>query len=372
MATVVLDELNKFYPNGTHAIRDINLRIEDGELLVIVGPSGCGKSTVLRMIAGLEDISSGTLAIKNVIMNQTEPAERDIAMVFQNYALYPHMTVFNNMAYGLKNRKLPANEIQLRVMEAATILELDKLLDRKPSNLSGGQRQRVAMGRAIVRMPQVFLFDEPLSNLDAKLRGQMRIEIKKLQRRLNTTTVYVTHDQVEAMTLADRLVVMNNGIAEQIGTPEELYNHPATQFVASFLGSPSINLLEGILSSTGLILDNDQVLDISSHTEPMAVTLGVRAEDLHISTQPDLYMTVDLVEQLGAEVLATGHIKGASQILTVRIDKSIKVHEGDLLPLVIDRNACHWFDASTGLRIEPRLKSNIKKKGSVLSLAEEC
>ena len=250
MARIELKDIRKVYANGVEAIKGVDLEVADREFIVIVGPSGCGKSTLLRMIAGLEDITSGTLKLDDQVINQLEPAERDIAMVFQNYALYPHMTVFNNMAYGLKNRKVPKAEIEQRVRETAKILELEQLLDRKPSQLSGGQRQRVAMGRAIVRKPKLFLFDEPLSNLDARLRGQMRIEIKQLQRKLATTAIYVTHDQVEAMTLGDRLIVMNQGQAEQIGTPSDLYHKPATLYVAGFLGSPTINIFEGRLEQS--------------------------------------------------------------------------------------------------------------------------
>src|SRR6201981_1815479 len=243
MANVTLRSIKKSYPNGFEAIKGVHFGVGDGQFCVLVGPSGCGKSTLLRMVAGLETVSSGEIDIGGRVVNQIEPAERDIAMVFQNYALYPHMSVYNNMAYGLRNRGMPKNEIDARVQEAARILELSALLDRKPGQLSGGQRQRVAMGRAIVRQPKVFLFDEPLSNLDAKLRIAMRVEIRKLQRRLNTTSIYVTHDQLEAMTLADILVVMNGGQGEQIGHPLEIYRKPATTFVASFIGAPPMNLL---------------------------------------------------------------------------------------------------------------------------------
>ncbi len=256
MSTLTLSNIAKCYPNGYQAIKKLNLNICDGEMVVLVGPSGCGKSTLLRMIAGLEQISSGELNIDTTTVNDLEPGERDIAMVFQNYALYPHMTVYNNMAYGLRNRKTSKKEIARLVSEAAKMLELDDLLDRKPGQLSGGQRQRVAMGRAIVREPKVFLFDEPLSNLDAKLRVQMRLEIKKLQRRLGTTSVYVTHDQVEAMTLADKLVVLNKGNVEQVGTPLEIYDNPASVFVATFIGSPAMNILDADITANGIAIDN--------------------------------------------------------------------------------------------------------------------
>ena len=240
MASLSLKHINKTYPNGFEAVKDFNLEIEDKEFIIFVGPSGCGKSTTLRMIAGLEDITSGELKIGDRVVNDVEPKDRDIAMVFQNYALYPHMTVYDNMAFGLKLRKVPKDQIDKMVREAAKILDLEPLLDRKPKALSGGQRQRVAMGRAIVRNPKVFLMDEPLSNLDAKLRGQMRIEISKLHQRLGTTIIYVTHDQTEAMTLGTRIVVMNAGIVQQVDTPQTLYDHPCNQFVAGFIGSPSV------------------------------------------------------------------------------------------------------------------------------------
>src|SRR6516164_10608198 len=243
MANVALRQVKKAYPNGFEAIKGVDVEIGDGQFCVLVGPSGCGKSTLLRMVAGLETVTAGEIDIGGRVVNQIEPAERDIAMVFQNYALYPHMSVYNNMAYGLRNRGMARDEIDRRVREAARILELTAMLDRKPRQLSGGQRQRVAMGRAIVRQPKVFLFDEPLSNLDAKLRISMRVEIRKLQRRLNTTSIYVTHDQLEAMTLADILVVMNGGQVEQIGNPLEIYQKPATTFVATFIGAPPMNLM---------------------------------------------------------------------------------------------------------------------------------
>ncbi len=357
MANVTLSNIEKNYPNGFHAIKGVDLNINDGELLVVVGPSGCGKSTLLRMIAGLETISAGELSIDHQVVNQLEPAERDIAMVFQNYALYPHMSVYKNMAYGLKNRKVSADEIERRVNEVATILELDQLLNRKPSQLSGGQRQRVAMGRAIVRKPKVFLFDEPLSNLDAKLRGQMRIEIKQLQRRLSTTAIYVTHDQVEAMTLADRLVVMNNGIPEQIGTPAELYNQPETLFVAGFLGTPSINLFAGTLTPNGFSLPDNHRIHLTARTADKPATLGVRAEDLRLCAQDeaDFEMVIELVEHLGSEMLAIGKLKGTQQKITARLKKTCDAVEGDILPLSIDRNHWHWFDTETGRRFTPAL-----------------
>ncbi len=273
MANVELTNVRKVYGNSVEAVKGVNIAIEDGALCVLVGPSGCGKSTLLRMIAGLESITDGTVKIENTVVNDLGPAERDIAMVFQNYALYPHMKVYDNMAYGLRNRGMPKDQIDKRVREAAQILELTHLLERRPKELSGGQRQRVAMGRAIVRNPKVFLFDEPLSNLDAKLRGQMRVEIKNLQRQLGVTSVYVTHDQLEAMTLADTLVVMNAGSVEQIGAPLDIYEQPASTFVASFIGAPPMNLVHVTANSTGLILKD------GTH---------IGAEGLYSSNAPEL------------------------------------------------------------------------------------
>jgi sn-glycerol 3-phosphate transport system ATP-binding protein len=301
MANVALRNVRKAYPNGFEAIKGVSFEVADGQFCVMVGPSGCGKSTLLRMVAGLETITSGEIDIGGRVVNQIEPAERDIAMVFQNYALYPHMSVYNNMAYGLRNRGMPKNEIDTRVQEAARILELSALLDRKPGQLSGGQRQRVAMGRAIVRQPKVFLFDEPLSNLDAKLRIAMRVEIRKLQRRLNTTSVYVTHDQLEAMTLADILVVMNGGQIEQIGNPLEIYQKPATTFVAAFIGAPPMNLIP--------LRDSDIHLP-GTHAD--AGILGIRPEDLQMvnGSVPDggvaLDLTVEAIERVGAETYVYG------------------------------------------------------------------
>jgi sn-glycerol 3-phosphate transport system ATP-binding protein len=301
MANVALRNVKKAYPNGFEAIKGVDFEVGDGQFCVLVGPSGCGKSTLLRMVAGLETITSGEIDIGGRVVNQIEPADRDIAMVFQNYALYPHMSVYNNMAYGLRNRGMARNEIDKRVQEAARILELAAMLERKPRQLSGGQRQRVAMGRAIVRQPKVFLFDEPLSNLDAKLRIAMRVEIRKLQRRLNTTSIYVTHDQLEAMTLADILVVMNGGQVEQIGNPLEIYQKPATTFVAAFIGAPPMNLLT--------LRDSDIRL---AGAPSDAGILGVRPEDLQLSNgaTPDggvgLDLTVEAIERVGAETYVYG------------------------------------------------------------------
>jgi sn-glycerol 3-phosphate transport system ATP-binding protein len=301
MANVTLRNVKKAYPNGFEAIKGVDVDVADGHFCVLVGPSGCGKSTLLRMVAGLETISSGEIDIGGRVVNQIEPADRDIAMVFQNYALYPHMSVYDNMAYGLRNRGMPKGDIETRVQEAARVLELTTMLDRKPRQLSGGQRQRVAMGRAIVRQPKVFLFDEPLSNLDAKLRIAMRVEIRKLQRRLNTTSIYVTHDQLEAMTLADILVVMNGGLVEQIGNPLAIYQKPATTFVAAFIGAPPMNLMS--------LRDADIKVPGASGE---AGILGVRPEDLIIAngSAPDggiaLDLTVEAIERVGAETYVYG------------------------------------------------------------------
>jgi len=338
MASITLSHLQKTYGTGSKGnivIQDLSADIHDGEFVVIVGPSGCGKSTLLRMVAGLEEITAGTVSIGGRVVNNLEPAERDIAMVFQNYALYPHMSVFDNMAYGLKIAKRPIEEIKARVDKAAGILELSHLLQRKPRELSGGQRQRVAMGRAIVRQPQVFLFDEPLSNLDAKLRAQTRLEIQKLHRELGITSLFVTHDQVEAMTLAQRMIVMNNGQLEQFGTPEEVYTRPATTFVASFIGSPPMNLLR-------------HAPDAKSD-----VITGIRPEHLDI-TPSGWGLQVDAVEMLGAERLIHGHwLNGnAEELLTIRTEESyIPPSLGATLFVTPRSGRIHQFDAVTGRRI---------------------
>src|ERR1700682_4163348 len=305
MANVALRNVHKTYPGGVEAIKGINFEVGDGQFCVLVGPSGCGKSTLLRMVAGLETITGGDIDIGGRIVNAIEPADRDIAMVFQNYALYPHMSVYNNMAYGLRNRGMPKPQITSRVQKAARILESGPMLDRKPRQLSGGQRQRVAMGRAIVRQPKVFLFDDPLSNLDAKLRIAMRVEIRKLQRRLQTTSIYVTHDQLEAMTLADILVVMNGGRVEQIGNPMEIYQKPATTFVASFIGAPPMNLMP---------LRSDEIrsqLEGNSRAASEAGILGIRPEDYLISSDTfpgglAFELTVEAIERVGAETFIYG------------------------------------------------------------------
>ena len=334
MAAITLTHLSKTYGLGTKAnkvIHDLSAEIAHGEFIVIVGPSGCGKSTLLRMVAGLEEVSGGTIAIGERVVNTLEPAERDIAMVFQNYALYPHMSVFDNMAYGLKIAKVPMTEIKARVDKAAGILELSELLQRKPRELSGGQRQRVAMGRAIVRQPQVFLFDEPLSNLDAKLRAQTRLEIQKLHRELAITSLFVTHDQVEAMTLAQRMVVMNAGHMEQFGTPDEVYNRPASTFVASFIGSPPMNLLH------------------QAPNTPAGRILGIRPEHMDIS-ESGWPLVAETVELLGAERLVYARL--GSETLTLRLDASHPAPSaGDAFCVTPRANKLHWFDAQTRRRL---------------------
>ncbi|TSE30045.1 sn-glycerol-3-phosphate import ATP-binding protein UgpC [Tepidimonas thermarum] len=338
MASLQFEHVVKRYQTARHqtytAIHGLSAAIADGEFVVIVGPSGCGKSTLLRMVAGLETISAGTIRIGERVVNTLEPAQRDIAMVFQNYALYPHMSVFDNMAYGLKLRGLPKDEIRRRVEQAARILELGHLLERKPCQLSGGQRQRVAMGRAIVRQPQVFLFDEPLSNLDAKLRVQTRLEIQKLHRELGITSLFVTHDQVEAMTLAQRVMVMNGGRMEQFGTPEEVYHRPATTFVATFIGSPAMNLLRDVPGSTSGQL------------------LGIRPEHLLLADDGGGWpVAVDALELLGAERLIHGRTHG--QPITVRLAESHPCHPrvGDTIHVRPMPDRVHAYDAATGQRV---------------------
>ncbi|THV23343.1 sn-glycerol-3-phosphate import ATP-binding protein UgpC [Peteryoungia ipomoeae] len=344
MAQIVLDDVRKMYGN-VEAIKGVSLEIGDGELVVLVGPSGCGKSTLLRMIAGLEGISGGTISIGDRVVNELEPSERDIAMVFQNYALYPHMTVRQNLAYGLKNRNTPKDEIDRRIAQAAKALEIEQFLERKPRQLSGGQRQRVAMGRAIVREPAAYLFDEPLSNLDAKLRVQMRVEIKRLQRSLATTSVYVTHDQMEAMTLADRLVVLNAGRIEQVGTPIELYERPATTFVATFIGSPSMNLLP-MAKATG----NWSMLSDAPVPSGTA-TLGIRPEDLHLITEvsADAIFTASVkvaaVELVGAESYVHGTLADGSDIV-FRVAGRSRIEMDDMVEIGAKASDLHFFDAN--------------------------
>ena len=354
MAQVSLRDVRKSY-GGTAVIHGVSCDIADGELVVVVGPSGCGKSTLLRMVAGLEEITSGEIAIGGRVVNAVEPKDRDIAMVFQNYALYPHMTVFDNMAYGLRIRGLSKAEIGDRVAKAAAILQLEKLLARKPRQLSGGQRQRVAMGRAIVRDPQVFLFDEPLSNLDAQLRVQMRVEIRKLQQSLGTTSIYVTHDQVEAMTLADRLIVMNGGVAEQIGPPIALYERPETVFVAGFIGSPSMNFLPAVMDNGTLALAGgarlplppDIVADLGRE-----VTVGLRPEHLAVHGEGAQFtIRVELAELLGADTIVHGSVAPGAPPLLARLPGTVRIAAGDTVPLAVAPEHIHVFDRASGRRV---------------------
>ena len=354
MATVTLSAVTKSYA-GNAVIHGVDCTIADGEFIVIVGPSGCGKSTLLRMVAGLEAITGGTIAIGERVVNQVEPKDRDIAMVFQNYALYPHMTVFENMAYGLKIRGLTKDAIRARVDKAAEILQLGALLERTPRQLSGGQRQRVAMGRAIVREPQVFLFDEPLSNLDAKLRVQMRVEIKRLQQRLGTTSIYVTHDQTEAMTLADRLIVLNAGIAEQIGRPIELYERPASLFVAGFIGSPAMNFLDAVIGEGGQVtLAGGTVLAVAEGV-PVGteITLGIRPEHLVLGAEADAaaHLHVELVELLGADTIVYGSLGAGGPSLMLRLNGIAEIATGVRLPLGFPPEQLHLFDKRSGKRL---------------------
>ncbi|MBM3549316.1 MAG: sn-glycerol-3-phosphate import ATP-binding protein UgpC [Alphaproteobacteria bacterium] len=349
MATVSMRGVRKSYGGALEVIQGIDMEITDGEFIVIVGPSGCGKSTLLRMVAGLEKITGGEIAIDGRVVNELEPKDRDIAMVFQNYALYPHMSVYDNMAYGLKIRGFTKSDIEKRVRHAARTLEIEPFLERKPRQLSGGQRQRVAMGRAIVREPKAFLFDEPLSNLDAKLRVQMRVEIKKLQRQLGVTSIYVTHDQVEAMTMGDRLIVMNKGVAEQIGSPIDVYARPASLFVAAFIGSPSMNFLEARIGSDGSLTLDGASLRPKTRIDPgRAVTIGIRPEHLSVGSGFDLQ--VELVELLGADTLVYGRLSDG-KALVVRLPGNEVPRIGDRLPVKANEGAWHLFDSETGKRL---------------------
>ena len=369
MANVELKHVYKRYPNGFEAVKDFNLEIADKEFIIFVGPSGCGKSTTLRMVAGLEEISSGELYIDGQLMNERQPKDRDIAMVFQSYALYPHMTVYDNMAFSLKLHKVPRDEIDRAVREAARILDLETLLERKPKALSGGQRQRVAMGRAIVRNPKVFLMDEPLSNLDAKLRGQMRVEISKLHQRLGATIIYVTHDQTEAMTLGTRIVVMKDGIVQQVDNPQNLYNHPSNKFVAGFIGSPQMNMISARVAEAGgeILLefeDNRFALE-GARAKALrdggyvgkTVTLGIRPEHiydarttekrpglLHFQTQVRVY------EMLGANALVYFDMGQAGWVASV--DATVQQKSGDVISLALDTAKVHVFDSESEMAIE--------------------
>jgi multiple sugar transport system ATP-binding protein len=400
MAAIVLDDVWKVYPDGTEAVRALDLDIADSEFIVLVGPSGCGKTTALRMVAGLEVISKGTVRIGDRVVNDVPPKERDIAMVFQNYALYPHMSVFDNMAFGLKLQKLPRPQIEQRVHEAARILGLDELLQRKPKALSGGQRQRVAMGRAIVRHPQAFLMDEPLSNLDAKLRVQMRTEIARIQNDLGVTTIYVTHDQIEAMTMGDRVAVIRKGELQQVDTPQTLYEHPVNLFVAGFIGSPAMNLLEATLSRTdgGIAIEfggfrlpvPDEVVaqrPALRGYEDRKVVLGIRPEDMEdaslVSDAPAerrISATVDLREALGSDVVVhftidappaitedvkelavdvgqealekmQQHAAGGSTSVIARLNPRTQVTKGGRIELIVDTHRLHFFDVDSGIGI---------------------
>jgi len=365
MASVSLKNITKQYPNGVIAVRDFNLEIADKEFIIFVGPSGCGKSTTLRMIAGLEEITQGELYIDDKLVNDVEPKDRDIAMVFQNYALYPHMSVYDNMAFGLKLRKVPKDQINKIVHEAAKILDIEHLLDRKPKALSGGQRQRVAMGRAIVRQPKVFLMDEPLSNLDAKLRVQMRIEISKLHQRLQTTFIYVTHDQTEAMTLGTRIVVMKDGLVQQVDTPQNLYDRPANKFVAGFMGSPQMNFAEATVVQSG----SDVFVQFGNHRLRLPegkakkvveagyvdkeVIIGIRPEDLHdeelfINNYPEAVIeaTVRVYELLGAEVFLYFTIDDSLDI-TARVNPRTTARPDDVVKIAFDMSKVHVFDKDT-------------------------
>ena len=349
MSFLELKKVTKVYPNGTKAINETSLNIEHGEFMVFVGPSGCGKSTLLRMIAGLEDITEGEIDLDGKTINKIDPSERDVAMVFQNYALYPHMNVYKNLSYGLKNRGESKEKIDNKVKEVAELLEIKEYLQRKPAQLSGGQRQRVAMGRAIVRNPKVFLFDEPLSNLDAKLRGQVRIEIKKLQQSMNVTSVFVTHDQVEAMTLGDRLAVINEGVIEQIGTPIEVYEKPETKFVAEFIGSPQMNFINGTIKndyfeSKGLKLNIDLNIDNAN------VNLGFRAEDLEIKEGGEISLNIDIIEKLGSDSIIYGSNKNGESIC-YKESGNTKLAIGENINVSINVDNIHIFDEKTDKRL---------------------
>ena len=349
MSFLDLKNVTKIYPNGTKAVHETSLSIEEGEFMVFVGPSGCGKSTLLRMVAGLGDITEGEITLDGNLINEVDPSERDIAMVFQNYALYPHMNVYNNLAYGLKNRGIDKKDIEQKVNEAAKLLQISDYLERKPSMLSGGQRQRVAMGRAIVRNPKIFLFDEPLSNLDAKLRIQMRLEIKKLQQKVGVTSIFVTHDQTEAMTLADKLAVINNGIIEQLATPIEIYNNPKSLFVAGFIGSPQMNFIEGELKNNTLSAEGFEIKNIKSDFNG-DITLGIRPEHLSQSDNGLINLNVDLVEQLGSDNLVYGQLKDKKDFC-YRCPGNLIIKKGDKLSLNIDNENYFIFDKSSGKRV---------------------
>lgn len=373
MASVSLRHIYKIFAGGVNAVSDFELEIEDKEFIVLVGPSGCGKSTTLRMVAGLEEISDGQLYIGDKLVNDVAPKDRDIAMVFQNYALYPHMTVYDNMAFGLKLRKVPKAEIDQRVKEAARILDIEHLLNRKPKALSGGQRQRVALGRAIVREPKVFLMDEPLSNLDAKLRVQMRTEITKLHQKLQTTFIYVTHDQTEAMTMGSRIVVMKDGFIEQVDTPQNLYDYPAKQFVAGFIGSPQMNFFkaqlvresDGVYATFGkskIKIPEGKIKKlVSDEYVGKEVIMGIRPEDIHDeevflknSPESSLEAFVEVVELMGSETYLYLKIDGKEETVTARVDPRSVSRTGDTIKIAFDANHLHFFDVDTETTILTR------------------
>ena len=390
MGAININNVGKIYPNGTRALEDVNIEINDGEFVVLVGPSGCGKTTLLRMVAGLEDITEGEISIADKVVNEIAPKDRDIAMVFQNYALYPHMSVYDNMAFSLKLRKLPKDEIDQKVKDAAKTLEIDELLERKPKALSGGQRQRVAMGRAIVRSPQAFLMDEPLSNLDAKLRVQMRAELGQLHSQLETTTLYVTHDQVEAMTMGDRVAVIRKGVLQQIDTPREIYLYPKNIFVAGFIGSPAMNFVYADIKTSAkgmtLIFGNDKILakdapEALKEYEGKEIVLGIRPEAFEDSVYAnkkefteEINIDVSLLEQLGSdtyihffkdikpvqteaieEILADEgediSVLGTQTKFIARINPNATIEEGQNINLAIDPTKLHYFDPETGMAI---------------------
>ncbi|WP_455542359.1 ABC transporter ATP-binding protein [Intestinibacter sp.] len=368
MASLSLENICKIYPNGFEAVKDFNLEINDKDFIIFVGPSGCGKSTTLRMIAGLEDISKGTLKIDGKVVNDVEAKDRDIAMVFQSYALYPHLTVYDNMAFGLKLKKVPKDEIDKKVRDAAKILDLEKLLDRKPKALSGGQRQRVAMGRAIVREPKVFLMDEPLSNLDAKLRVQMRTEIAKLHERLGATMIYVTHDQTEAMTLGTKIVVMKDGVVQQVDTPQNLYNYPQNLFVAGFIGSPQMNFVDVVVAEEGgnVVLkmgENKFVLPqekakivVEKGYMNKTVTMGIRPENIHDPKElveakngSEISVKINVYELLGSEVYLYFDLEKFP--MTARVNADTTARTGDVAKFIVDMDKAHVFDKETGIVI---------------------
>lgn len=384
MATLQLKDINKIYPNGVQAVFDFNLSIKDKEFIVFVGPSGCGKSTTLRMIAGLEEITSGELFIDDEMVNDKAPKDRNIAMVFQSYALYPHMSVYDNMAFGLKLRKMPKDQIEEKVNQAAEVLGLSPYLDRKPKALSGGQRQRVALGRAIVRNAKVFLMDEPLSNLDAKLRVQMRGELIKLHNKIETTTIYVTHDQIEAMTMASRIVVMKDGYIMQVGSPKEIYDHPNNMFVAGFIGTPPMNFIHGRISKEGIFTAGKHTIELPQDKFEIVkyhkmiekdIVLGIRPEDIHDDQvvkkaypNATLDLVVDVAELLGAETNIYTLVHESN--ICASVDARTNIHIGDKLQLTLDMNKVHFFDPETqqSLLIDPN--ADVKPTKKVIKEAE--